>query len=71
MKARHVVGRRIVAVRQSWFNDGEHGGAWEIDALVLDNGGVIYFSVNEHISEYGVAAHYAPPEPKPKPGGTA
>lgn len=53
MKARDVVGRTIVGVRQQRYYNEESGEAvYNVDALVLDNGALVTFHVVEMPGDY-------------------
>jgi len=57
VKARDVVGRKIVRVEQDRISsDGSHAGCWAIRAIVLDDGTEISFSVHEIEADYAVEA---------------
>jgi hypothetical protein len=62
VKARDVVGRKIVAVDQNRFWD-ERAGGWifEVRALVLDNGARVYPSVVELECDYAVEMYVTRP----------
>ena len=60
MKARDVIGRRIVGIEQTARTDGSvRGTIWQIDRIRLDDGRTIYFSVAEQEdgADYIVRAH--------------
>lgn len=57
MKARDIVGRRVVAVKQSRISDAGHGCVQNIDTILFDNGVVLYFTVAELDGDYAVEAH--------------
>lgn len=54
MRARDVVGRRIIGVRQTRIRDKCAKIVMHIDALVLDNGDEIHFNVAELGWDYAV-----------------
>jgi hypothetical protein len=71
LRARDVIGRRIVAVRQQRFSNYDHLGqmGYELQALVLDNGRSIYFSaVETEVEPYVDASLTDPPERTAKGG---
>lgn len=51
MKARDIIGRKIVAVHQSRARrtSGNDGAAWAIDRIVLDDGSFLTFGTLEDI----------------------
>jgi hypothetical protein len=57
MKARDIVGRRVVAVRQSRVSDKGHYPVQNINSILFDNGVVLYFTVAELDGDYAVEAH--------------
>lgn len=56
MKARDVVGHRIVRCNQSRTVDQDGNVIIEVDSLVLDNGTRITFHVHELGSDYAIVA---------------
>ena len=62
MKAKDVVGRKIVRVEQNRIQaDDSHAGCWAIRALVLDDGTEIRFSVHEIEADYAIEAYVVKP----------
>lgn len=60
MRAKDVVGRRIVKVKQTPINRGRGYSTevlWGLDHIVLDNGTRIYFTVAEMPGDYLVLGH--------------
>lgn len=65
MKAKDVVGRKIVGVIQEKFWN-RHIGHWSVDVkgFLLDNGAIVSFSTTETGSDYATSATYRKPEKK-------
>lgn len=61
MRARDVVGRRIVAIKQERCSTNYDARVYHVHWIELDNGARIYFSVSELDSDYAVLAHVAKP----------
>jgi hypothetical protein len=57
MKARDIVGKRVIAVKQSRVSDKGHYPVQNIDHILFDNGVVMYFTVAELDGDYAVEAH--------------
>jgi len=56
IRARDLIGRKIIAVDLRRFHTGRHDAPWSTDPiLTLDNGRKLYFSTQEtEVGEYGV-----------------
>lgn len=56
MKGRDLVGKRVVAVRQTFWRaaDGAHVPGWVLDSIEFDDGTELTFVVAEGEDSYGV-----------------
>jgi fibrillarin-like rRNA methylase len=67
MKARQVVGRRIVAIEQERvWNPRRCAWIYHVAAIVLDNGAVLVTGVEELDADYAVELRYLPAKPREK-----
>lgn len=64
MRARDLVGRKIVKVNQSRWANSNCGDRWVIDSLVLDNGAVVTFTTVEGDGDYGTDVTVHRPQKK-------
>jgi len=56
MRARNIVGRKVVRVLQERRQTDYGKMVWDIQGFVLDNGKVVYFNVVELPDDYAVEA---------------
>jgi len=54
MKAKEIVGRKIVKVSQELWKGSNVGAQWVVTSITLDDGSMLTFGVLEGDGEYGV-----------------
>ena len=62
MRARNIVGKRVVAVKQSRTSDSGHNPVQNIDHILFHDGTILYFTVAELDGDYAVEAHTIKPK---------